>query len=387
MLRLSEFARIGKAPFITGCGIKDNHTVYTGKVTKTADNMLEETPIYINEKNRYGERAKMSKSELKLFYTLHHSYPDNQGIVKNVDPAEYAYVMNCCSLTVVNALHSLVEKGYINICHSHSLNVYHVLLIDYEKYGLSATEGGTGYATSSIDYLNAVNKMEDVNQVRIVMRTILDLDTISADATYGTVSLEYNLRDYQLYLPKYLHKFQIRKIIDKVKDVLSFTTTKDTVTAAVSKSKHARSRANSKKIHYYHEISVTVGTLNYNINELNKAVLKNDDYGSNKKWYDNFYEKLVDDGYEVKRTKSNSLTSVNKNLELQEQELEDLAGVALSYSLGEVMDALKLVYNTRVNKPILSFEKIHSIPALVRSICSTYKIKNCNECYFDTLMA
>lgn len=80
--------------------------------------------------------------------------------------------------SIYNANAKLQEYGYIMLCKDGlTRNHFHVILAEYDTYALTAKDGGRGYATFNLPFLDELVKLDDLNQLRIYLRTALDLDT------------------------------------------------------------------------------------------------------------------------------------------------------------------------------------------------------------------
>ena len=235
-MELSKYARIGKAPIIKAIGVQKNHkkTVYTERqeldvnasgcfscpnykyaefkeympeeiqkrcseicnkcphaVYKT---VLEESTCYVNEKNRFGYAPRLKAIAIKLLLIYHFCQPDDRGVVKNLSVKQLAELIGCTQRSVKNANISLSEYGYISLSNiSWKPNTFCVKLSEYDTYALPADKGGRGYATFNKSCLMELLKIKDLNQLRIFLRSALEIDTERTDAKEISIKESYAL--------------------------------------------------------------------------------------------------------------------------------------------------------------------------------------------------
>lgn len=280
-MELSNFARIGKSPLIKAIGLQQNHKdiYYTesqeldraasgcfacpnyknieyyefmpAEIQQQACSCCDNCPHavyktvyhqhqkYINEKNMYGNAPRLKGIALKLFVIYHFKNPDDNGLVQSLSPKKLAAYLGCTVRSIRNANQKLQEYGYIMLGNDgFSKNYFHVILTEYKTYALTAKEGGRGYATFSQQFLDELIKLEDLNQLRIYLRTALELDTnrnpmkeLRADINYSTL---------RSYLPRYCKPNVIRKALSFVSDIFHVVFDEHSVTLKMNSKYHGR---------------------------------------------------------------------------------------------------------------------------------------------------
>ena len=130
--------------------------------------------IYVNEKARYGERMTLSRNAILVFVYLHFLSPDENGFIRMVNVQEAAEFLHCCPRTVRNSLNALASSGYIAVRKlENSPCQYSVFLSDFRDYFRTAKEGGRGYLLLTRETFLALAGQSTINSLRLAVRSIL----------------------------------------------------------------------------------------------------------------------------------------------------------------------------------------------------------------------
>ena len=132
--------------------------------------------------------------------------------------------------SIYNANIKLQEYGYIMLCKDgFTKNRFHVILAEYHTYALTAKDGGRGYATFNLAFLDELVKLDDLNQLRIYLRTALDLDTnrnpenkLVAKTPYSTLRLYLPSIANLILYAKHYQQFQTYSRSSSLKNLLLF---------------------------------------------------------------------------------------------------------------------------------------------------------------------
>lgn len=178
-----------------------NHKVYDTSQHK----------IYVNEKNRYGERYLLKKNAILLFIYLHFLNPDKYGMVY-VDIEDAANELGCTERTIQNNLKLLHKHHYITMPSNPIFpGYYNMFLSEYTTYFKKAEEGGRGYSVFTHDVFKKLVKLPDLNSLRLAIRNIIP-ETQPKAATDRRLSRSY--QEIKRDLPTYCSKKTIRSITD-----------------------------------------------------------------------------------------------------------------------------------------------------------------------------
>lgn len=394
-LKLSNYARIGKSPLIKAIGIQKNHTntYYTEsqeldraasgcfscpnyKNIEFLEYLPQETQNdalfqcnhcsqcvyktvykehirYINEKNRFGSAKRLKGIALKLFVIYHFCNPDEHGLIKSLSPKELATYLGCTVRSIYNANIKLQEYGYIMLCKDgFTKNRFHVILAEYHTYALTAKDGGRGYATFNLAFLDELVKLDDLNQLRIYLRTALDLDTnrnpenkLVAKTPYSTL---------RLYLPRYCKPNIIRKALSAVSNLFQVIFSEESVTLQMNPDYHGKRSLEMNNAENATSLRSYFESLDAAMQRLNKSSLKKTEAKQND------IDFLKQAGIVKQQGKTKKFYVP---FHLTNNDYSDLALLASTYSLSAVKKCISYVYNAY--KADL---KLNSIGALIRTI-------------------
>lgn len=260
MMDLQNFAKIGKAPFIMATGVQKSYKKTTYEKIQELDraatgcfscpyyndidfleylpeacqkealarcvqcshrvykDVYREITKYINEKNMYGNKPRLKSVAMKLLLLYHFLSPDENGIIRSINPKSVAKYLQCHVRTIKNANAVLQKYDYIMYCNdgllSHSITVR---IIGYDSYALPADKGGRGYATFSKDFLEELVKIKDINQLRILIRAALEADT---KRNTQDIIIKENYSTLQGFLPGYCKPGIIKRALSNFTDIL-----------------------------------------------------------------------------------------------------------------------------------------------------------------------
>lgn len=313
-MELCKYARIGKSPLIKAIGIQKNHKdiYYTEsqELDRAASGcfacpnyknieFLEFMPAeiqqqacmccqncshavyktvyhqrikYINEKNMFGSAPRLKGIALKLFVIYHFMNPDEHGLVQSLSPKELASYLGCTVRSVYNANQKLQKHGYIMLCKDGlSKNHFHVILSEYSTYALTAKEGGRGYATFNQQFLEEMVKLQDLNQLRIYLRTALDLDTVRNPAKELQSEIAYST--LRSYLPNYCKPNIIRKALSFASDIFQIAFGENSVFLKMDATYHGRREFEKQKEQNTKVIRDYIERLDTAIHHVNDAII------------------------------------------------------------------------------------------------------------------
>lgn len=261
-LKLSDYARIGRAPLVKSVGLQGNHKIYEEtnvldrsrsgcfvcpnyKYIEFEEYMPEEIRIkahcqcdtcphreyktvvkekYVNEKNVFGYSPRLKAIAIKVLVLYHFLEPNEQGIIHDVSYSEIAKMLNCTSKSIHNANNTLQEYGYI-YCTPIGKHAHQVLLREYTTYHQPANQGGRGYITMNQEFFSEIIKIKDLNQLRLSLRIALDVDTNLDPETTPTVKHTY--ASLRRYLPQYCKPGIIRGALNSLANLLQLTEKED----------------------------------------------------------------------------------------------------------------------------------------------------------------
>ena len=283
LLELTKYARIGKSPIIKAIGVQKNHTetlflehqeldvVASGcfscpyyKYVEFKEYMPEEvknickqkcgncpkavyktvttTSVrYINEKNRYGYAPRLKAIAIKLLLIYHFCAPDQQGIVKDLSVKQLAALIGCTQRSIKNANTVLAAYRYINLSSfGWKRNTFCIQLTEYKEYGLPANKGGRGYATFNKTCLLELLKIKDINQLRIFLRSALEMDTKRTETSELSVKESYT--SLRHYLPLYCKPGVIRRAINQASSLFDVYCTDTDILLKMKACYHGRNQ-------------------------------------------------------------------------------------------------------------------------------------------------
>lgn len=307
---------------------------------------------YVNEQNRYGYGVRLGLVATKLLIFCHFEGPDKNGLVKYIHISDAMQAIGCSRRSVLNAIEKLEEHGYI-LSGKCGRGVINVLIPSYKDIGLPAEKGGRGYITVNQDMFSRLMECDQITQLRVMVRILLDSDT-SKD---GTATEEINV--FRRFLPSYCKPGIIRKALDKTGFQLFF---KDNGAVKIKLDKQSCGR-----ICYQEEFKKSLSGLKEHV-----SMIVSDMESANRKTV--AHKSNSQERRRLKKSGYTLDTGVNGMkfyvpFKFSDQDFSDLANVAVSFSVEEVKKALAFIYQhyNMVFKP-------YQAGALVRSLLKAEEI-------------
>lgn len=306
---------------------------------------------YINEKNRYGYQPTLKGNAIKLLLLYHFLQPDGHGFIKDACIKELADTVGCTAATIAACNDVLQDYGYCYFCdsgiHDHYINIF---LPEYKDYHKTAAEGGRGYITMSKDMLSDLCMIESLNTLRLNLKGILEVDNASySDAqsdTYSSVTSQYQrLRGF---LPSYCKRNVIQKALGQNDAIFDLTFDEHNVTFSI-REKYAQKNLREKML------EDTKESLIDHVDRINTVLCDaaSAKHPEEKERLDSILSML-----------DISPSEKYPSLCLTLSDYEDLASLALQYSLRTVHMAVSQIYN----KYVLQNRPVEKIGALARTI-------------------
>ena len=379
-----EHAKIGKAILIQAIGIAHNHKIlhvncnacsncphfstlcgvgHTGDIAsfitstscaqcphhkeyEEAKNMSEAT--YVNEKNRFGDKKRLSNLSLKLL-VLYHFYEINAtGLIMNINIKDVAQKLECTVRSVRNCNTELQNAGYLYTTNSH-LGIYSVYIPEYQNYFKSASQGGRGYITLSKELLDYIISIKKVTPLRMALRTLSELDTASNDVYIK------NINDIRLYLPEYCRRNVICKFLDFLKPIF-----KAEYTAA---SNSIRFEYICEKVNVKSAKPAIIKKFKNKLIDFKVSMANDQAYLHNNKDFPDIHTLNNADFFEGINLTPDYIDALPSGL-FSSAETNDLAELSYTYTFDIVREALKIYFK----EYFLKQEHIESLGGLIRTI-------------------
>lgn len=285
---------------------------------------LDETVKYVNEKNRYGDKAPLQRNALLLFLYIHYLHPDQYGLVQ-INIARAAETIHCTDRSIRNNLHLLNKQNYITLQKGEYPGTYFAFIQSYPQYFNTMEQGGRNYISLSYETFQTLTEEKEINTIRLSMRIL----TSNIDSTTPKLLRnETSFKEIRRLLPNYCCNKFVRHITE------------------------------TKTFHTLFQIAQTAHTLfidiveTFNPNKLTEN-LKKDCLIQIDQCMDLINEKANQLGYKY-----------GKHWFLSKKEKNDIANIALQYQPIHIINALHTVYDSF----ILQGREIDNVGALVRSI-------------------
>ena len=396
-MNLSKYGRIGKAPFIKAIGIQNNYkkVIYTEsqELDRNAsgcfscDNykniefgeylpeecraeacqkckqcskavyhtVTKESCQYVNEKNIYGYKPRLKPIALKLLLIYHFANPDDKGLVRCLSPKKLAAMLHCTVRSVKNANNALQKYGYIYYSEDPmSKKRFQVFLTEYETYHLTAEQGGRGYATFNQDSLMEFINMKDINQLRIMLRAALELDTNKDEEKPIIFSNDYD--SLRRFLPTYCKPGVIRKALSSATSMFQVKFKDEFVHLQMNKDYHGRLTYERCCLAYTEELEQYVQKIDSRIDKINQRIIQKEPI------HKKDLEYIQKEGFDnqIKMHRSEPLYAA---LRFSKEDFKDLGILCESFSFEKVKEAIK-----QVHKQFPNHYDVQSIGALVRTV-------------------
>ena len=288
--------------------------------------------VYMNERHRYHirtenrfEDSRVSKYQLLQLLTYHFLGTDSNGFVSFVSTKELAEELSCTVRTIRNNNKRLEALGFISF-HNYGKDLFSVKINGYETYHLKKEEGGTGYIQMTQSFLTALYSMENVNVMRLAIRSLLKFDNES-----GSVErCEYSYNDIKRFMPTNInHKKIIDELMAKTTHIFDIETGDESVSISLKEAFNGKIQKRQKA-------------------ELFSAVLSQ-------------HIEVV-----------NETSSAELPLAFSPDETENLVELALEYGINHVVEAVDIYENYRENAP----EEIKNIGGFIRIVIKNTLIRS-----------
>ena len=397
-LNLSKYGRIGKAPLIKAIGVQKNHKeiIYTetqeldqvASGCYTCDNyknidfleympceiqeaakaccascpfavyktVIHETERYINEKNIYGNQPRLKAIALKLLLIYHFSYPDENGLISGLSAKELAAYIGCSTRSIHNANDALMEYGYIMHCKDgFSKRKFQVFLKEYKSYSLPADQGGRGYATFNRECLDELVKIKDLNQLRILLRAALDIDT-NRDSQRDLVLFQ-DFDSLRRFLPGYCKPGIIRRALSSITNLFSISFDEDQIQLKMNPCFHGRRILDAENDKHTSQMKTYMESLDKAMNQLNLNAIHQEAENQTALSF------LTENGITSKFFDPSLGKEIFHNFHLRQEDYKDLGLLCTTYSVEKVK-----IYISYVYEKYHVHSKMQRIGALIRSL-------------------
>lgn len=384
-MNLLKYAKIGKAPFIRAIGIQEENknVVYTEheELDRIASgcfwcenynniDFFEYLPVeaqwqacmdcqncadavyktvkkekyeYKDEKSIFGYKPRLKAISLKLLLLYHFASPDKNGLVRGLSTKELADELGCSERSIKNANQYLQKYGYIFYSKDPAnKKQFQVFLTEYKDYFLSENEGGRGYVTLNQEGLMEFLQLKDVNQLRILLRATIEMDT-SSNVIDNEVILTATYSSIRRFLPRYCKPGVIKRALSSVTSMFQVVFQEDVVHFRINNAFHGTRlyeeshKQNEQDLKLYLlPIAETIASLNSTL--IQRGYADEDDV-----------DFIEEKGFANLR-KSISGRMLYTPIDLVEEEYEDLAGLCTIYSFDKVKEALRYIYKHYVSQ-------------------------------------
>lgn len=361
---MQKFASIGKALLIRAVGIQEN---YIEEITGMIDversgcndcihsfypdsNACKDCPnkcyitkkVYVNEKNMYGQQSRLNANALKMLIYFHFLRPDTYGIIKNVSITGTADALNCTRRTVINNMKLLDKHGYIKYTQTYNGN-RNVLLLNYADAFKKAEEGGKGYVVFNDSFFKKIINLDKIVLLRIYLRNMVEIDGFNKDDRGLINMVTKSYKSMKRSLPAYCTKKLLNSLLmdSTGSDIFHVKQSDDGFVFSLNRDYIAKRKRRELVKKYYEEISRFV-------HDLNESALKKKDgrLTNGEKFQDFFFD-----------------IPVPELMILLEDEIHNLAQLAVYYELDVVEDAILYSYKYRIETK----DTLLSVGAFVRN--------------------
>lgn len=321
------------------CNTCDNHSSYHLWEVKTSSDYTE----YVNEKNRYGGGKSLKYTAIILFITYHMICQDQNGILENISINELAETLGCSKKAIRYNNRILEKNDYIYLSKGSYPGTVNICLKEYSTYFLPAQKGGRGFYTLSKELYASLQELKFTNQLRIILKTLLDNDS---NISLFPNEITESYQDMRLYLPKYCKRNIIQKILDSLNTTIC--TIKTSLHDVCFKMNPAFDGKTVKQNLYQINLTSIKQTITAVSNSINEAL----DLNQIPKFTDKFFAPI-----------QNAVKNATyMPLPISEKQFKDLADISLDYSLDMLLTAVASIYfNVICNK-----QTIRNLGGLVR---------------------
>lgn len=305
---------------------------------------LKKTPLYLNEKNKYGRGTdngmRLKYTAIILWITYHMLCSDKDGMIQNLSIQELAAQIGCSPKAIRYNNDLLRENRLIDTVPGDYPGMIHVRIVDYRSYFLDAGQGGRGFYTMTQDVYRKLLGLKGTNQLRIMLKVILD-----ADNRFSNTDIVQGYRDIHSYLPEYCKRNVIKRAVSSISATICDISTT---------SHYVRFRLDAK----YNTKSIKKRAVESNLCLLKKDV--GQICADIKEAISTHLPPSFKNAFFYERQKDNRDPLVP--LTLTESDYGDLASISLSYTPEMVIGALSEIYYDSILRNV----HIRSLGAVVR---------------------
>lgn len=286
-----------------------------------------DTPKYINEKNRFGEKKSLKRNALLLLLYLHFLHPDNYGLI-TLHVKDAAALIGCEERTIRNNMELLNKHHYICLQKGLFPGTYRAFIQSYSDYFLPANQGGRGYITISYNTLKTLANETNLNSIRLSLRVLVS----SVDSSIpGLLHKEHTLFSLRQLLPTYCCNKLLKAAFstESFKKIFEVSQTAYTIYLDIKETHHPGKLVSQIKQDCKLQVENYIKELNNNATKLG--------YRVGKHWFPT------------------------------KEDISDIASIALQYDTKHIIRAIQQIYNDFV----LQNRKIDKLGALVRTLAHT----------------
>lgn len=373
---MASYAQLGKAELIQAIGVIDDYEEKLG-IELSIENGKPETSIAKqkhSEKDKYGEKERLSTAPLLFWMYLHYLSPDAEGLVRNVSILDAAKYLNLSAKGIRKAITKLSKEGYVyssEIIH----NTVTVMLPDFKNYFKQKNQGGHGYLElSEENFLSIVaiaseriargtkeknDKYQNksiINKIRIKIRSFIMCDHAQRQHKRNqkaTTMVEKSIKQLLRFLPPYVYKKKMLEILECIRDTIAYTVHDDQIKMQAIvpdfngvKARNSQIRMCSKEV-------------KSRLNNINTALMLYDQSTDDEKDASTLaeYDIYLTDTFEC--CHYHSFTN---------DEIKDIAKLCLQYTEHVVFEAIGYMYSHF----ILLGRKVNNVGALLRTVITSY---------------
>lgn len=194
------------------------HTQYLQAHIKDVKNK-----IYVNESNRYGSALRLSKGAILLYLGLHFFTHDDYGRINGITIKDIISFTGLSRSAVEKNMNVLIKNNLISVKKVSELwydqdraGSYHLMIHGYHDYFNDAVHGGRGFLVLSSDIYSEFKKISNVNALRIILKSLTELEQDPEKREDINAFLMKSYRDLMSYLPKYCRPGIIRTTLENV---------------------------------------------------------------------------------------------------------------------------------------------------------------------------
>lgn len=374
-MELTNYAKIGRAQLLSLLGLQENHKkeievldpvatgcntcpfhavnqyLETGAIESKCDKcphaVFKTKTVYVNEHNQYGRTLEQDnayipdttlrlKSGAILLYITLHFYKINTatGAVYDVNTKELAEFLSCDKKTIYNNLNILQKYGYIRYIPVNK-DYITVVIQQYKKIFMTASNGGRGYFLITEELLNKLAPVKKINDLRLYLR-FLDSTLQEERSGHRNPRVRMSYDDIRHWMPVYVKPYIIRNSLKSLTPVFDIFYGDSDVAVSLNPEYHSAKQIAAASREHYINITEYIKSFQDIINDFNTTKNINDprleEYNIHLPSY-----RVTDD----LKIEYNSFNNFYMNHDQRQQ----LAALAVEYSGQEVLHALQIYFN------------------------------------------